>query len=774
VDDLEDDGGDRQPVGSSRSPLLAIWRRRWLVLLGAVVGLVLGALVYAQRPPVYQSSAQVLVVKKRSDTLPVAGGDPRASFYEDYVSTHVVLIRSPFVVQMAVKKRNLASLRSFEGHGDPTATILAGLSAARDVPKDSTSPPNNIINLTYKGADSSDSAAVLAAVIDSYRDFLDETYRNVNDSTLSDITAARDLLKRDIADKQKKYREFLETLPRHLSRGTDGLNVHQRRINTYQAEQTTLLARAGEIRQRLAKIEQARKEGRSDGMLMALASKPLSKDAKDAPAKDVSLETRMHEQVFPLLLKEKALQQDYGDEHPDVLRVREQIAMTKAHFARLEKVAEKGAPRKRDTDLSRRLDNQVEALREELAVLDTVHQSLSEGIEREVKLASELALYENQDEAFRREIGGSEKVLEQVVARLQAINLGRDNGGYDARVIAEPGPGGKVSPIAYQMLLGGLLAGLVLGVGAAYVLELTDKSFRTPEEIRRRLRLPIIGHIPYLRPQEVVPVATPDGGSVELDGGLIEYHKPRSVEAEAYRAVRTALYFNTHGERHKVIQVTSPNMGDGKSTLIANVAVAIAQSGRKVVLLDADLRRPRVHRIFGLTARKGLAQVISGTADLAEATQQTVIPNLSVLPCGARPADPSELLTLPRFADLLEELRELYDYVLVDTPPLLAVSDPCVVAPRVDGVVLTIRVSKNGRPAAERACDMLAGLKAHVYGVVVNGIGKEGAMAGYGSANYQYAYEYSDAYTSDEPPAAPEGERAVVEQPSTRAEQEHD
>src|SRR5262249_4094855 len=151
-----------------------------------------------------------------------------------------------------------------------------------------------------------------------------------------------------------------------------------------------------------------------------------------------------------------------------------------------------------------------------------------------------------------------------------------------------------------------------------------------------------------------VPAA--DGITVELDGALIEYHKPRSVEAEAYRAVRTALYFNTHGERHKVIQVTSPNMGDGKSTVIANLAVAIAQSGRKVILIDADMRRPRVHRIFGLTARRGLAQVIAGAAEAAEAVQPTVIPNLFVMPCGARPADPSELLTLPRFADLLEEL----------------------------------------------------------------------------------------------------------------------
>src|SRR5262249_10146424 len=148
-----------------------------------------------------------------------------------------------------------------------------------------------------------------------------------------------------------------------------------------------LLSRSGEIRQRLTKIEQARKEGRSEGVLMALASKPLNKEAKEEPAKDVSLETRLHEQLFPLLLKEKALLQDYGEEHPEVIRVREQIAMPKAHFAKLQTVAEKGAPKKRDADTTRRLDNQVEALREELAVLETVHQALTDAIDKEIKLA---------------------------------------------------------------------------------------------------------------------------------------------------------------------------------------------------------------------------------------------------------------------------------------------------------------------------------------------------------------------------------------------------
>ncbi|MGL4551961.1 MAG: CpsD/CapB family tyrosine-protein kinase, partial [Gemmataceae bacterium] len=286
----------------------------------------------------------------------------------------------------------------------------------------------------------------------------------------------------------------------------------------------------------------------------------------------------------------------------------------------------------------------------------------------------------------------------------------------------------------------------------------TDTSFRTPEEIRQRLRLPIVGHIPYLAlSTEPVAYTAEDGRTVELDGALIEFHRPASVEAEAYRSVRTALYFTTQGERHKVIQVTSPSMGDGKSTLISNLAIAIAQSGRKVVLVDADLRRPRMHRVFGLTARQGLAQVIGGTAELAATVQKTVIPGLSVLPCGARPTDPSELLTLPRFADVLEELREEYDYVLVDTPPLLAVSDPCAVAPRVDGVLLTIRVSKNGRPAAERARDLLTALRINILGVVINGVGKQAAMAGYGYEHYHYADEYAPGYTSAEPDPADEG-----------------
>jgi capsular exopolysaccharide synthesis family protein len=218
--------------------------------------------------------------------------------------------------------------------------------------------------------------------------------------------------------------------------------------------------------------------------------------------------------------------------------------------------------------------------------------------------------------------------------------------------------------------------------------------------------------------------------------------------AEAYRSIRTALYFSTRGDGHKVIQITSPEPGDGKSTLTANLAVVIAQSGKSVLLIDADFRRPRIHKLFGLEGIAGMSSVINGEVELADAVQSTSIKNLSILACGPRPDNPSELLTLPRFKELLDVFREKYDFVLIDTPPLMAVSDPSIVAARVDGVILTIRIKKKGRHNAQRATEALESIGANVLGIVVNGVGGRGgygygygARYGYASGSERYRYD---------------------------------
>jgi capsular exopolysaccharide synthesis family protein len=202
---------------------------------------------------------------------------------------------------------------------------------------------------------------------------------------------------------------------------------------------------------------------------------------------------------------------------------------------------------------------------------------------------------------------------------------------------------------------------------------------------------------------------------------LCTHYRPASVEAEAYRGVRTALYFGPAAGR-KVIQITSAAAGDGKSLLAANLAVSVAQSGKRVLLVDADLRKPRLHRLFGLPEGPGLASILAGKAELDMAVQSSGLPGLSLLACGPRPANPAELLTSHRLEGVLQSLRGSYDLVFVDTPALLAVTDPSVVATRVDGVLLNVRAGSNARSLNERARDLLADLKVRLLGIVVNGM----------------------------------------------------
>src|SRR5262249_54339051 len=159
-------------------------------------------------------------------------------------------------------------------------------------------------------------------------------------------------------------------------------------------------------------------------------------------------------------------------------------------------------------------------------------------------------------------------------------------------------------------------------------------------------------------------------GRPVLDPVLVAYHRARSPEAEAYRGVRTALYFSANGKEYKLLQVTSPSLGDGKSTTTANLAISIAQAGKQTLLVDADFRRPRLHEMFGLSAPIGLATVLAGEAPLEQAIQPSAVPGLSILPCGPIPSNPAELLTSLRFQEVLGLLRDRYDVVLLDTPPL--------------------------------------------------------------------------------------------------------
>jgi capsular exopolysaccharide synthesis family protein len=740
-----DPDGDGFEPGNDRPSLNLFqiaWNRKSLLLLGAVCGLALAGLYYAQKPPVYQSAARVLVIKKQPD-LPVTGADSRqgTATYDDYIAAQAAVIRSELIVGRAVEKAGLGRLQSFAGQGNPTAAIIGSLVASRDA-KDG---GGNVLDLSYKGPVSDECGVILMAVIRSYEDFLDDTYRNVSNEAADLIKKAEGVLHGKLADDKKAYKELRLKGPVILRGAKEGSSVQQERLVNIEARRSALLVRGAEIEGRLAAIEASLKEGRDPTPLIDMA---LDANRPPTAADRAGAQSALATALLPLVLQEqKLLQSGLGKDHPDVVAVRMGIQTTREYLTRSQ--PDSAAP-----GAYRASREEVEAYLQTLRrQLDDVRQSgvaLAALFERERADSKALASFELDEEDLRSRIAMNQQLYDTIVKRLEEIDLIKDKtqGGYKAEILSPAGAGAKVEPKPVPIFGLGLVAGLLAGLGLAFLAEVSDKSFRTPEEIRRRLGLPIVGHIPFLRPDEVALEKARAQG-VEVDPLLCTYLQSKSVQAEAYRGVRTALYFSTQEEQLQLIQVTSPSKGDGKSTMAANLAVSIAQSGKRVLILDADFRRPRQHKIFGLPSRLGLVSVMEGTADLAEAILPTAVPNLSVLPCGPRPANPAELLTAPRFKELLEGLRERYDFVLIDTPPLLAVSDPSVVSSRVDGVLLTIRVSKNGRPNAERAKEILSTLGANILGVVVNGVGRRGGD-GYEDGTYGAAYGYGYVYESYE------------------------
>src|SRR6202142_3143078 len=221
---------------------------------------------------------------------------------------------------------------------------------------------------------------------------------------------------------------------------------------------------------------------------------------------------------------------------------------------------------------------------------------------------------------------------------------------------------------------------------------------------------------------------------------LITQVRPQSQMAESYRALRTSLLLSNLGAPPKVIVVTSARPQEGKTTTSINTAIVLAQKGVRVLLVDADLRRPSVHKTLGMGPRSGLSNVLTGTATAEQTiTISPILPSLFIMPAGTPPPNPAELLASSNMRDLLAELRGKYDHIVIDTPPTLSVTDAVVLAPRADATILVIRSGQTTKQALPRARDILMQVNAHVAGVLLNAVDLT-------SPDYYYYYEYQGKY----------------------------
>jgi capsular exopolysaccharide synthesis family protein len=303
-------------------------------------------------------------------------------------------------------------------------------------------------------------------------------------------------------------------------------------------------------------------------------------------------------------------------------------------------------------------------------------------------------------------------------------------------------PASPAEPNIPRNLGFGFVLGLTSGIGLAFLLEGVDNTVRTPEQAQAVSGLPSLGMIP-LGPKSTSESGAKSGLAVASSKGSIELitqSRPLSQMAESYRALRTSLLLTSVGAPPKTILITSALPREGKSTTSINTAIVLAQKGTCVLLIDADLRRPSLHKTLGMGPRIGLSNVLTGGATLQQATvRSTLLPNLYILPAGTAPPNPSELLASARMFDLLAEVREQYDHIVVDTPPTLSVTDAVVLSTRADAVVLVIRSAQTTKPALRRARDILAQVNARVAGVLLNAVNLD-------SPDYYYYYEYQGKY----------------------------
>jgi capsular exopolysaccharide synthesis family protein len=303
-----------------------------------------------------------------------------------------------------------------------------------------------------------------------------------------------------------------------------------------------------------------------------------------------------------------------------------------------------------------------------------------------------------------------------------------DRGAVRVEVISEADPAGapdRVRPNRGQVMLVGLLVGLVLGASMA----LADQRVRSVEEVSAAAGVPILGVIPRM----------PRSQGEQTRGRQV-YLDPMSEVAEAYRAVRTAVFF---GPRARTVLVSSAERGEGKSTLAANLAIAMTETGHRVLLMDADLRVPSQHRIFGADNDVGVSSVVAGRAAVERAIYATSIRGLELMPCGPAPFNPSETINNQMFANLLAEMGARYDYVVVDSPPVLAVTDARILGAMCELTVMVVRADRSSRRAVADARDGLLGFGANVLGVVVNDGPRDrqryGYYGGYGQAQREVA-----------------------------------
>jgi polysaccharide biosynthesis transport protein len=736
-----------QPMGrpDAGGGSTVIWhtvRKHWTTAVMTALAMTLGVTFYTLgQTKIYSAAATIQFdpnpprpLGQKVETVVEMGS---GSYWDnhEYYETQYKIIQSMRVALAVVSQLGLNHDAAFLRNAPPGTTLPAAANVSEDSAaqalrgriKVEPVKDSRLAVVKLEDADPDRAQRVLATVVDVY------IAMNLEDAHASTTQAADwlhgqlDKLKVDLEGSEMAlhdYKEHKNILSVSLDDQSNMLREEMKQLNEALTHVRTKREEIAARRTELAKVK-------ADDPSVLPASELLQSSLLQGLRRSYEDATRDRDGL---------LKSGKGKNHPDVMSATAKIDVTREAL-----LAE--------------VRNIQGALDGDLAVIKRQEAGLSTLNERAKREAFELNILEIEYNRLRRSKDNNEKLYSLVLERTKESDLTRMLRVNNIRVVDPPmRPGGPVRPQVPLNIGTGLFVGVLLGVAAAMGRAMLDRSVKTPDDVERDVGIAFLGILPEIgddKKQRGPQLRGRRRQANLVEGGpeLIVHNHPMSGIAEASRTIRTNLLFMAPDHPFRTLLVTSAGPSEGKTTVACCIAIAMAQADQRVALVDCDLRRPRLHRIFRVKADLGLTTALleeDVAKSILPAIQTTPVPNLSIIPAGPIPPNPAELFHSERFRRLLTELQSKFDRVIIDSPPVVAVTDAAVLSTLVDGTILVVRAFKTPKDLARHALRALADVGANTAGTVLNSVNLNKSEYKYS----QYYYYRKEGYYADDPPQA--------------------
>src|SRR5205809_2839800 len=683
-----------------------ILERRWLVIAACCSVFALCLIYLFKATRIYQATTRIQIDRESDNVLNIKDVFSVDGREQDYLQTQYKNLQSRTLIESVVSKLKLDK--------DPRYAKSVDLSKA--VSEDITIAPirlSRLMDVKVQHPNPQQAAAIANVLVETF------LQQNLDQKMSKSIEALRwlkteaDTLARDVEEKDLALQRY-RVEKKMVSLG-DSQNMVLQALKQAQADLDKARGDAAAAQKLNEKVERLLKDGTSINAIPQVANNLLIQDMRKTLSE--------REALLANLLKR------YKDKYPDVIRIREEIASLKDSI-------QKESQKVRD------------AIGAEAELAKAQESSMAAELKKKEQESFELSQLRIQYDVLSRQADQSKLLYNIVLQRMKETDLTSKDKAQNMRVVdSAVVPLNPIKPRVVLTLFLGVLGGLGVAIGLAFFVNYLDDSVKNQDDIETYLRLPFLGYIPNIKTNSV------------LERDMQAHLHPQSNAAEGFRTLRAAIALAPKADRYRALVVTSTIPAEGKSLVASNLSIVMAQTGLKTLLVDADLRRPSVHKVFRLQSPIGLSSYLEekvGSVD--ECIHTTEVPHLDVVCCGAVPSSPSELAGSKRMMQFLQEARNRYDRVVLDCPPVSAVSDPLIIASLSDGVVFVTKFNKIRRDHARKTVQRIQNAGIHILGVVLNDIDFDGKDSYYYSYYYYQNRYYLSHYSQTD--AEPKAQKA--------------